>query len=61
MHGLRRPEQTKQIKEIKAFLLFEVAAKSWESPTFQSTMKYPVSRTETKCQVPRAYARAPFL
>ena len=36
-----------------AFLLFEVAAKSWENPTFQSTTEFPVSQTETECQVPQ--------
>ena len=44
----------------KAFLLFEVAAKSWESPTFQKTTGFQVSRTETKCQVPRTYVHTPF-
>ena len=36
------------------FLPFEVAAKSWESPTFQSTTELSVSSAETKCQEPSA-------
>ena len=41
--------QTGLANKGKPFLLFEVAANSWESPTFQPTMKFPVSRTEIKC------------
>ena len=32
------------------FLPFEAAAKSWESPTFQSTTELSVFSAETKCQ-----------
>ena len=46
------------------FLPFEVAAKSWESPTFQSTTGLSVSSTETKCQKPSALSvrmHSPFI
>ena len=36
------------------FLPFEVATKSWESPTFQSTTEHSVSSAETKHQEPSA-------
>ena len=46
------------------FLLFEVVAKSWESPTFQSTTELSVSSAETKCQEPSASSicmHSPFI
>ena len=46
------------------FLLFEVAAKPWESPTFRSTTELSVSSAETKCQEPSASSvrmHSPFI
>ena len=52
--GFNNPDRLSKLKKRKRFLLFEAAAKTWESPTFQSTMKIPVSGTETQCQKPSA-------
>ena len=54
--GYKWPEQAKQIK---GFLLFEMAAMSWESPTIQSTTELLVSKAETKCPVPSVEEKCP--
>ena len=52
-HGLRRPKQAKQINKRKTFLLFEAAAKSWESPTFQQTTKFQSQGPRSSAQFQR--------
>ena len=61
MHRLRWPKQAKQIKEKKAFLLFEVAANPEEVPlSSQLQNTSPETRCPVPKVVPRAYVRTLF-